>query len=113
MLNSDELHEVYEGLKLNNVNKYDYVLTGRGPGGAGAGAHEPHSGSGGLGRPQNSPCPGLIPGLSLLQGDLGLVQAKSHLWDHPGASVSISGVGSGAGCRGRVGPSPSKLHTPT
>nr|KAF6478297.1 pyridoxal kinase [Molossus molossus] len=28
VLNSDELHEVYEGLKLNNVNKYDYVLTG-------------------------------------------------------------------------------------
>uniref|UniRef100_A0A452GFT7 Pyridoxal kinase n=5 Tax=Durocryptodira TaxID=1579337 RepID=A0A452GFT7_9SAUR len=28
MLNSDELHELYEGLKLNNVNHYDYVLTG-------------------------------------------------------------------------------------
>nr|KAF6379769.1 pyridoxal kinase [Myotis myotis] len=28
VLNADELHEVYEGLKLNNVNKYDYVLTG-------------------------------------------------------------------------------------
>ncbi|XP_004406642.1 PREDICTED: pyridoxal kinase [Odobenus rosmarus divergens] len=28
VLNSDELHELYEGLKLNNVNKYDYVLTG-------------------------------------------------------------------------------------
>nr|KAF6379768.1 pyridoxal kinase [Myotis myotis] len=27
VLNADELHEVYEGLKLNNVNKYDYVLT--------------------------------------------------------------------------------------
>uniref|UniRef100_A0A8C0PRD5 Pyridoxal kinase n=1 Tax=Canis lupus familiaris TaxID=9615 RepID=A0A8C0PRD5_CANLF len=27
VLNSDELHELYEGLKLNNVNKYDYVLT--------------------------------------------------------------------------------------
>lgn len=31
VLNADELHEVYEGLKLNNVNKYDYVLTGKGP----------------------------------------------------------------------------------
>ncbi|XP_045396727.1 pyridoxal kinase isoform X2 [Lemur catta] len=28
VLNSDELHELYDGLKLNNVNKYDYVLTG-------------------------------------------------------------------------------------
>ncbi|KAM9694315.1 pyridoxal kinase isoform 1-T1 [Trichechus inunguis] len=28
VLNSSELHELYEGLKLNNVNKYDYVLTG-------------------------------------------------------------------------------------
>lgn len=28
VLNSDELQELYEGLKLNNVNKYDYVLTG-------------------------------------------------------------------------------------
>lgn len=28
VLNSGELHELYEGLKLNNVNKYDYVLTG-------------------------------------------------------------------------------------
>ncbi|XP_038615916.1 pyridoxal kinase [Tachyglossus aculeatus] len=28
VLNSDELHELYEGLKLNKVNKYDYVLTG-------------------------------------------------------------------------------------
>lgn len=28
VLNSDELHALYEGLKLNNVNKYDYVLTG-------------------------------------------------------------------------------------
>lgn len=28
MLNSDELHELYEGLQLNGVNKYDYVLTG-------------------------------------------------------------------------------------
>uniref|UniRef100_A0A8C0SIM8 Pyridoxal kinase n=1 Tax=Canis lupus familiaris TaxID=9615 RepID=A0A8C0SIM8_CANLF len=27
VLNSDELHELYEGLKLNDVNKYDYVLT--------------------------------------------------------------------------------------
>lgn len=32
MLNSDELHALYEGLKLNNVNKYDYVLTGEAPG---------------------------------------------------------------------------------
>lgn len=29
MLNSDELHELYEGLKLNKVNRYDYVLTGK------------------------------------------------------------------------------------
>ncbi|KAJ8793607.1 hypothetical protein J1605_003615 [Eschrichtius robustus] len=28
VLNSDELHELYDGLKLNDVNKYDYVLTG-------------------------------------------------------------------------------------
>ncbi|KAM5281421.1 pyridoxal kinase [Ctenodactylus gundi] len=28
VLNSQELHELYEGLKLNTVNKYDYVLTG-------------------------------------------------------------------------------------
>ncbi|XP_003798128.1 pyridoxal kinase [Otolemur garnettii] len=28
VLNADELHELYEGLRLNNVNKYDYVLTG-------------------------------------------------------------------------------------
>ncbi|XP_029434080.1 pyridoxal kinase [Rhinatrema bivittatum] len=28
VLNADELHELYDGLKLNNVNQYDYVLTG-------------------------------------------------------------------------------------
>ncbi|XP_013360884.1 PREDICTED: pyridoxal kinase [Chinchilla lanigera] len=28
VLNSSELQELYEGLKLNGVNKYDYVLTG-------------------------------------------------------------------------------------
>ncbi|EPQ08807.1 Pyridoxal kinase [Myotis brandtii] len=28
VLNAEELQEVYEGLKLNNVNKYDYVLMG-------------------------------------------------------------------------------------
>lgn len=28
MLNSDELHKLYKDLKLNSVNKYDYVLTG-------------------------------------------------------------------------------------
>ncbi|XP_076975143.1 pyridoxal kinase [Tamandua tetradactyla] len=28
VLNSSELHELYEGLRLNGVNKYDYVLTG-------------------------------------------------------------------------------------
>lgn len=33
VLNSNELHELYEGLKLNDVNKYDYVLTGKGPAG--------------------------------------------------------------------------------
>ena len=37
MLNSNELQELYEGLKLNNVNKYDYVLTGKCPGELGAG----------------------------------------------------------------------------
>lgn len=31
VLNSDELHELYEGLQLNGVNKYDYVLTGESP----------------------------------------------------------------------------------
>ncbi|XP_002723871.1 pyridoxal kinase [Oryctolagus cuniculus] len=28
VLTSDELHELYEGLRLNSVNQYDYVLTG-------------------------------------------------------------------------------------
>ncbi|XP_031204193.1 pyridoxal kinase-like [Mastomys coucha] len=28
VLKSQELHELYEGLKANSVNKYDYVLTG-------------------------------------------------------------------------------------
>lgn len=28
VLKSQELHELYEGLKVNDVNKYDYVLTG-------------------------------------------------------------------------------------
>lgn len=28
MLNSGELQELYDGLKLNSVNQYDYVLTG-------------------------------------------------------------------------------------
>ncbi|XP_048202123.1 pyridoxal kinase [Perognathus longimembris pacificus] len=28
VLNSQELHELYGGLRLNQVNKYDYVLTG-------------------------------------------------------------------------------------
>ncbi|XP_052019371.1 pyridoxal kinase isoform X1 [Apodemus sylvaticus] len=28
VLTSQELHELYEGLKANSVNKYDYVLTG-------------------------------------------------------------------------------------
>ncbi|XP_070232906.1 pyridoxal kinase isoform X1 [Bos mutus] len=28
VLNSDELQELYDGLKLNSVNQYDYVLTG-------------------------------------------------------------------------------------
>ncbi|XP_053430772.1 pyridoxal kinase-like [Nycticebus coucang] len=28
VLKADELHELYEGLRLNSVNKYDYVLTG-------------------------------------------------------------------------------------
>lgn len=31
VLSSQELHELYEGLKINSVNKYDYVLTGEGP----------------------------------------------------------------------------------
>ena len=32
VLQSQELHELYEGLKVNSVNKYDYVLTGECPG---------------------------------------------------------------------------------
>uniref|UniRef100_A0A8C2LIC5 Pyridoxal kinase n=1 Tax=Cricetulus griseus TaxID=10029 RepID=A0A8C2LIC5_CRIGR len=28
VLNSQELHELYEGLKMNSMNNYDYVLTG-------------------------------------------------------------------------------------
>ncbi|XP_030059637.1 pyridoxal kinase isoform X3 [Microcaecilia unicolor] len=28
VLNAGELHELYDGLKLNNVNQYDYALTG-------------------------------------------------------------------------------------
>lgn len=28
VLTADELHVLYEGIKLNNVNHYDYVLTG-------------------------------------------------------------------------------------
>lgn len=56
MLNSDELHELYEGLKLNNVNKYDYVLTGKSPGMLGAGA-------GGLALAGR----GLVPGPGVLQ----------------------------------------------
>lgn len=28
MLTADELHVLYEGIKLNNVHQYDYVLTG-------------------------------------------------------------------------------------
>uniref|UniRef100_A0A671M3H6 pyridoxal kinase n=1 Tax=Sinocyclocheilus anshuiensis TaxID=1608454 RepID=A0A671M3H6_9TELE len=28
VLTADELHVLYEGIKLNNVNQYDYVLTG-------------------------------------------------------------------------------------
>lgn len=27
-LNDEQLREIYEGLKLNNINKYSYVLTG-------------------------------------------------------------------------------------
>lgn len=29
MLSSNELHTLYEGLRLNSVNQYDYVLTGK------------------------------------------------------------------------------------
>lgn len=57
MLNSDELHELYEGLKLNNVNKYDYVLTGKGPEAEGAGTWEPRSCCSGLGKSQSTPTP--------------------------------------------------------
>lgn len=57
VLNADELHEVYEGLKLNNVNKYDYVLTGKGPAGAGAGTCQPCSSWDGLERSRGAPCP--------------------------------------------------------
>lgn len=28
MLTADELHVLYEGIRLNNVHQYDYVLTG-------------------------------------------------------------------------------------
>lgn len=28
VLTADELHVLYEGIKLNNVHQYDYVLTG-------------------------------------------------------------------------------------
>lgn len=28
MLTADELHVLYEGIKLNKVHQYDYVLTG-------------------------------------------------------------------------------------
>lgn len=28
MLTAEELNVLYEGIKLNNVNHYDYVLTG-------------------------------------------------------------------------------------
>lgn len=28
VLTADELHVLYEGIKLNNVHHYDYVLTG-------------------------------------------------------------------------------------
>lgn len=49
VLNSDELHELYEGLQLNGVNKYDYVLTGESPGaGAGLIPGPPPSRTGGL-----------------------------------------------------------------
>lgn len=56
VLNSNELHELYEGLKLNDVNKYDYVLTGKGPAGSGC--------------PQRPP--GLASGACLLQGGAAL-----------------------------------------
>lgn len=29
VLTADELHVLYEGIKLNSVNHYDYVLTGK------------------------------------------------------------------------------------
>lgn len=28
MLTAEELHVLYEGIKLNQVNRYDYILTG-------------------------------------------------------------------------------------
>lgn len=33
MLSSSELHTLYEGLQLNSVTQYDYVLTGKARGG--------------------------------------------------------------------------------
>ena len=93
VLNADELHEVYEGLKLNDVNKYDYVLTGKGPGGAGAGTREPCFSGGGLGKPHSSPCPGLVPSPSLLQGELGLVQASHTSGNTLGLQCPLGGVG--------------------
>lgn len=76
VLNADELHEVYEGLKLNNVNKYDYVLTGKGP-------REQAPGPASLAQPgwtrevPEHPTPGLVPGPCLLQG--GVAHATEHL----------------------------------
>lgn len=59
VLNSDELHELYEGLKLNNVNKYDYVLTGKSPEAEGAGTRKPRSCCSGLGKSPSTSTPTL------------------------------------------------------
>lgn len=68
MLNSDELHELYEGLKLNNVNKYDYVLTGEARRELSTGAGGAHSSRTGLGKARSTPTPVLLLGPCLLQG---------------------------------------------
>ena len=72
MLNSNELQELYEGLKLNSVNKYDYVLTGKCPGELGAGPVGLDPVGLGLGEgPPRPPAPGLHPGPCLLRGQIG------------------------------------------
>lgn len=62
VLTSQELHALYEGLKANNVNKYDYVLTGECPRTPGKGPHPAVTGI------DLIHLPGLFPGSSLPSG---------------------------------------------